>query len=398
MRSLIAHPARTRFACGLAALALVAVAVGSARATETGVGTTTDPFSGAAGAQVYTVHGVVVHRIALESTFVLAGADGTMLAITGQTLPPFGRRAVVRVQRVGATIQEVSVVRIGAFVPDVHLHGTVSFVSPRGRRYTLSAGGASIGIRHRLKGSIPALGSVVTVGARETAGGLLVERRVIQDEGSTTALQAVGTLDGVIPPTTDPVLTSTEELASGCPNGCIVISGDDQGGAGDSIPIALTASGIRVPAADVAARPLARPPAFTALALWSVFTAISQQIQSAASAVEQAGKKPKGNQPIVVAGWNQVTNKPGFTVRTTAVSAPVAACSVADGDYAIVTSSACPSGTTRRHVSTGSLIKVTNPGSACVTGLTLYGTTTVFVTGAAGCIDVTPPSAPVTLK
>jgi hypothetical protein len=368
MSSLMTLPARTRLAGALGALVLAAIGIGPANAAGTGVGTTTDPFTGDAGTQVYTVHGVVVHRIPLENTFVLAAADGTMLAISGQTLPPFGRRAVVRVQRVGATVQEVTLVRVGTFVPDVHLHGTVSFVSPRGRRYTLSAGGASIGIRHRLKGQIPALGSVVTLGARETADGLLVERRLIEVGGTAAAVQAVGTLEGVIPPTTDPVLTSTEDLTSGCPNGCIVISGDDQGSAGDAIPIALTTS------------------------------AFSPSIQSAASAVHQAAKKPGGGQPIVVAGWNKVTNKPSFAVRPTATSAPVSACGAAGGDYAIVTSGACPSGSTTKRVSTSSLTKVTNLGSACVTGLALSGTATVYATGPAACIDAPPPATPVTLK
>lgn len=377
MAGLMARPARRRLAGAMTALTLAAVGIGTAHAADPGAGTTTDPFTGVVGPQAYTVHGVVVHRIPLESTFVLAAADGSMLAISGQMLPPFGRRAVLRVQRVGATVQEVSLVRVGAFVPFVHLRGTVSFVSRLGRRYTLSAGGASIGIRHRLKGTIPALGSVVRIGARETADGLLIERRVIDGGGPAAQVEAVGTLDAVIPPTTDAVLTSTEELTSGCPNGCIVISSDDQGGAGEAVPVALAAT---VPDPS-----------------WSALAAADEQIQTVASTAKQAGKKPVNTQPVVLAGWNQVTNKPSFAVRRTVLPAPVTACSAPGGAYAIITGGACPSGTTRNPVPTSSLIKVRNIGTACVTGVT-RGTATVYATGPAACIDAQLVSAPVTLK
>jgi hypothetical protein len=364
----------------------------SASAADT-VSTTTDPATGDVAHDVYTVHGVVVQRIALESTFVLVGADGSALAIAAPTSPPIGHRAVLRVQRVGATIREVSLVRLGPFVPDVHIRGAVTFVSPHQRRYTLSQGGASIAIRHRLRGALPALDTVVTVGTRITRTGALVERRLIPDGEEGGSLQAVGTLEDVVPPTGDPIITSTEELTSGCPFGCIVVSGDDQGGP-DTIPIALTSQGL-LDRSDADPLRAAPPLATAAAAVWSVFADIAQRFRTLAGAAAHHGP----TQPIVEIGWNQVENVPAIAARTMPAPSSVRVCEASGNDYGLVTAAACPAGTTARRSSTEALTRVANTGAACVTGLTLSSATTVYVTGEAGCISSdTDVSAPVTLK
>ncbi len=222
--------------------------------------TTTNPLSYGQRGRIYTVHGVVVHRAPLLGRYVLVNRRGDVLAVATQgRLPRFAHKITARIQRVGYTWQQLSV-SVGGSVSSVVLHGVVTDVSPRGKRFTVSDGFASILIHHHLARALPKLLDRVTLRAHISASGRLIERKLVDHGFKSGDVTIVGALRDVIPPTPDVVETTTEELPAGaCANGCEAISGDD---AADSTDLVLAPLPAAAPsaAADLAARPAAFDP------------------------------------------------------------------------------------------------------------------------------------------
>jgi hypothetical protein len=202
--------------------------------------TTTDPLGHGQLGQVYTVHGVVVHRAPLLGRYVMVDRRGDVLAIATEGRPPtFARRVTARIQRVGYTWQQLSVT-VGAPVSSVVLSGVVTDVSPRGKRFTVSDGLASVLIHHRIARVLPKLFDRVTLRAHINARGQLVERALADHGFKSGDVTITGVLRDVIPPTPDSVETSTERLPAGaCKNGCEAISGDDSAQSTDLVLVPL---------------------------------------------------------------------------------------------------------------------------------------------------------------
>jgi hypothetical protein len=199
----------------------------------------------AATGHVVSVRGVVVHRAPLLGRYAIIGPRGHLLPIlTNGALPPLGHRVRVQIRQMGGDFQQVAL-SVGPVQRLVVLHGVVTFVGPRERRFVLSDGYSSIIIAHRLRGALPGLNDSIVVRALITPVGRLLERALVDQGDHRDTIRLTGFVRYLIPPTSAGLATATEVLPAGsCVNGCAVITADDadQSNTAELIPIALPAS------------------------------------------------------------------------------------------------------------------------------------------------------------
>jgi hypothetical protein len=198
------------------------------------------------GGHVFTVQGIVVHHGAL-GRYSIIGPRRHLVPVDymrTQRAPALAHRVTVRLRQIGQTFQQLSFTT-GLAVKSVEISGLVTFVSPRGKRFTVSDYYGSILIRHRLRGALPGLFHRIVVKARFDPRGELVEQRLVDVGFHRDTIRFAGFLRYLVPPTKRPLATPAELLPRGsCARGCIVVSADDAGqaAAGDLIPVPLPAS------------------------------------------------------------------------------------------------------------------------------------------------------------
>jgi hypothetical protein len=174
----------------------------------------------AAGAA--TLHGVVVQHNQRAHSFVVAMQRGHLVSVHSRNSPALGRVVAVRARRLrDGTFAASHITARQQVRHRVSIHGVVTFVSRRSDEFTVSAGGASLLVRHaRAAGlasdasasddQLPSVGDEVTVQTQIGDQGDL-EDQGVQDNGTQAQTAEVEGTILAIDPTADTLSVSADE-------------------------------------------------------------------------------------------------------------------------------------------------------------------------------------------